>query len=458
MSASEIDFLLHIAQFQDETALVCGIDYQSICKSLNISVSNYYKIINSLVAKRFITAMPDYNNWSFRILNNTALETQSHYLNLNIEFLHTENFINLKRNEKIIVLNLIKLTGFKQKEMCVTFEKLKEWTGAKLQVIRHYVKHLANLFKGYFRVERMKIFFGSLSDPSVFQDLFKRRPIQEKLVEKKQNLIFWNKKYKLNPTIEAIEDTAKLFLQYGNSIPDGVDKDNFILQQVLDCIKNKGEMIPAYINTLISSKIKELLNQKTSKKEPVPSGYESMFIPYSYCYNKEKLEQKLNSIFEKISDEPLNKILEITKNNLMFMLNSTEKLLKIKGSNISFRQVFDLIVSIAGSQKPDADPEEKFARFIHEYAEDVARNLSKVQINDNPEGYLRSWLYDSMTRKAAQAFLSESAASVAAPPEQTTKPMKKNKFQNFEGSDYDFDKLKEMEEAYIENKLHNQNN
>ena len=54
LSRAEMDFILHISHYQDDTGCVSGIYYRDICEALQISYQTFYDVLRSLQAKEII--------------------------------------------------------------------------------------------------------------------------------------------------------------------------------------------------------------------------------------------------------------------------------------------------------------------------------------------------------------------------------------------------------------------
>lgn len=55
ISKSELAFILHIAQYQDDYGIVHSVYYKDICAAINISIQKFYDILNSLTEKNLIS-------------------------------------------------------------------------------------------------------------------------------------------------------------------------------------------------------------------------------------------------------------------------------------------------------------------------------------------------------------------------------------------------------------------
>ena len=53
LTSNEIDFILHIAMYQDETGRVISVYYKDICAAISVSNQGFYNILNYLYMQRF---------------------------------------------------------------------------------------------------------------------------------------------------------------------------------------------------------------------------------------------------------------------------------------------------------------------------------------------------------------------------------------------------------------------
>ena len=56
LSSREIDFILYIARYQNDSGIVSSVYYKDVCSAIHISIQKFYDIIESLQAKDLIHA------------------------------------------------------------------------------------------------------------------------------------------------------------------------------------------------------------------------------------------------------------------------------------------------------------------------------------------------------------------------------------------------------------------
>ena len=107
LSSREIDFILYIARFQNDSGTVQSVYYKDVCETIHISIQKYYDIIESLTAKQLIRwekENPD--DIIVHMIGNdfTSKDFTQGYLNVaGKDFLSTK-FHNLKAGSKLLFL------------------------------------------------------------------------------------------------------------------------------------------------------------------------------------------------------------------------------------------------------------------------------------------------------------------------------------------------------------------
>jgi len=158
-TGKDIDLAIHLAQFQDDDGLVCGIHYKNITSKLGISYSSFYKSLNRLESYGIINI--DWRNdtkghgwgwWSVKFVNNDYSSKSYNakpYLNVNHEVLHRQEFYNLSLSEKKIVLRVMRIMNYrtKSKERGITLrlDTLMRWTGKSRRSVVRMISNLSVL-------------------------------------------------------------------------------------------------------------------------------------------------------------------------------------------------------------------------------------------------------------------------------------------------------------------------
>ena len=163
LSRKELDFLLYIVRFQDETGKVEGVYYKDVCWHTGMCKQTFYNILSSLSQKgiiRFERICSEENqDYNILILDNDFSYLESYregYVSLNRKLFRRLAWRQLKAREKYMLLDLMRYTCTGQKRFTVTrkdfFERYTDSFQSSCQVIRTYLPHLKKLFS--FRFSR----------------------------------------------------------------------------------------------------------------------------------------------------------------------------------------------------------------------------------------------------------------------------------------------------------------
>lgn len=244
-TAKEIDFILEVAQYQDDHGTIKGIKYNDMMQNINISVSTYFKLLYDLEQKEIIKINyhnEEYSFWEFTIIDNdfTDKNYKKGYLNINNDFLHSTEFKKLKRAEKVIVLNLFKI-AHNRHYIKITIQTLMKWTNCKIQSIRQYIKSLSK-------------FFNTSKDNNLFtfevNSYFFRKVGTEKDIRNCHLIDFIVKKNRASKEPNATKEVANLFNQYSKLDPA------IIFEIISKSIKQIGILNVKYIHKYLSNHLK----------------------------------------------------------------------------------------------------------------------------------------------------------------------------------------------------------
>lgn len=153
VSSAEIDFLLYIAQFQDEYGTVQSVYYKDVCEAVGISIQKFYDILSSLTDKGLI----DYKKIHRADLIVTLVgndmtdkaEFNRGYLKVVSKKFDCDKFRALKAGSKLLYLYMQRFS--KGKHMLVhnfytEFCQLFQVTRKSMQIYLHELKMNCYLF------------------------------------------------------------------------------------------------------------------------------------------------------------------------------------------------------------------------------------------------------------------------------------------------------------------------
>ncbi len=242
-TGKEIDFILDIAQYQDEQGNIKGIDYKTICKNINICKSTFFKFLLELQKKEIIEINyleQEYSFWDVKIIDNDFSDEESYkegYLNINNDFLHSKEFLKLTKGEKIIVLNLFKI-AHNRHSIKITINTLLKWTERCQQSIKKYIQVLSK----YFNIERKNNLFIFNINAHFF-----RKSDSEKDIRNKHIINYLLKKTKTSEEPGATKEVSKLFNQYSKIDP------NIIFDIIEKSLKSIGILNVKYVHKYLSN-------------------------------------------------------------------------------------------------------------------------------------------------------------------------------------------------------------
>lgn len=215
-TSKEIDFMLYVIQFQDEYGTIKGINYIDVCQSINITPTTFYDVLKGLETKDIITV--DYNNTDYSFFTVTINENdfssasnyKDGYLNVNYNLLHSTDFQQLTRGEKVIILNLYKISNSRY-EIKATIDTLCRWTSYKKQAVVRYLKRLSKMLT--LKRENNTITF-------IANNYFYEKGSTEKNILNTHLVKYLTKKNRASTDDENIKDVVNLFNQYSYVVPD----------------------------------------------------------------------------------------------------------------------------------------------------------------------------------------------------------------------------------------------
>ena len=123
MTSAEVNFIIYISHFQDDTGKVVGIHYKDICNAIDVSYQTFYDVVKNLEKKNIIKTdrtLRDYpGEWTIQILNNDFTgyfdqEKKESYISTGHDIFYKKAFLQLKAKEKLLAMHLIKIAGANQ--------------------------------------------------------------------------------------------------------------------------------------------------------------------------------------------------------------------------------------------------------------------------------------------------------------------------------------------------------
>ena len=145
LTSKEIDFILYIANYQDDSGKVMSVYYKDICEQINISIQKFYDILNSLSEKGIITyKKEEYADVSVIINDNdfTGKDFKKGYLKVAKTNFQDEKFTSLKAGSKLLYLYMQRFTAGKHSFVAKFYSDFCKLLGVKKKTVQAYIHEL----------------------------------------------------------------------------------------------------------------------------------------------------------------------------------------------------------------------------------------------------------------------------------------------------------------------------
>lgn len=247
ITSCQIDMLLWLSRKQDVFGRIFDIKYYEACADLNISHQEFYNSIDGLVCLRLIRVINRTNKygWDIEILNNMNLKGESdekRYLNTNRTFLYDRKFMDIKANEKKLILKVL-LEKKDSSRFFLYTKTISDWLGIdNRQLIKSYMKTLNDFFNVDYSKNRelFTIQNGQVNTSyDIESEFFHHYSHKIKALGRKQKVNVSDNK--------VIQDIITLLHQYKAKV-----NIHILLTIILRTFEKYHEAIPKLINKSIS--------------------------------------------------------------------------------------------------------------------------------------------------------------------------------------------------------------
>lgn len=154
LTSKEIDFLIFISRFQDDTGRVCGVHYRELCEEMHMSYQTFYNVKESLEEKNFIRSIKtDRIDHDIIILNNRNEDCiENGYINTNHHMLFCEEFYRMKAGAKLLAMQLMKITYAGKGYFAIGVRKFYDGYPARFGVSRRVMRSWLMSLKLFFSI------------------------------------------------------------------------------------------------------------------------------------------------------------------------------------------------------------------------------------------------------------------------------------------------------------------
>lgn len=159
LTSKEIDFILHIAMYQDDAGRVISVYYKDICTSIGVSTQGFYNILNSLKEKKMI----DYEKIHRADIQVTLLgndfsnkEFEQGYLKVAASDFGSKKFRELKAGAKLLYLYMQRFTSGKHMLVQNFYNEFSKLFGIGKKCLQTWLTDLKKKYLLFTSVKRNK--------------------------------------------------------------------------------------------------------------------------------------------------------------------------------------------------------------------------------------------------------------------------------------------------------------
>lgn len=153
LTSKEVNFILYVAQYQNEFGEVQGVYYKDICEHINISYQGFYDCLSSLKEKNIITCEKNsYYDWDITILDNSFVGKENYgrgYISVHYAMLQDKKFLKLRAKAKLMALWLLREWLIcRKKSGSDSYQLLKETFLGKFKELLNIGPRMARAYMG----------------------------------------------------------------------------------------------------------------------------------------------------------------------------------------------------------------------------------------------------------------------------------------------------------------------
>lgn len=145
ISKSEVAFILHIAQYQDDYGTIHSVYYKDICEAIEISIQKFYDILDSLAGKNLIFyEKVNVADVRVRLLHNDFSDNDfsGGYINVAEKDFRSDAFISLKAGAQLLYLYSQRFTNGKHMLLNNFYEEFCQKFHVKRKTLQIYIQEL----------------------------------------------------------------------------------------------------------------------------------------------------------------------------------------------------------------------------------------------------------------------------------------------------------------------------
>lgn len=159
LTSKEIDFILHIAMYQDDTGCVISVYYKDICTSIGVSNQGFYNILNSLRDKNMISYEKKHRaDIQVTLLGNdfSNRNFEKGYLKVAETDFGAKKFQELKAGAKLLYLYMQRFTSGKHMLVQNFYEEFSKIFSVGKKCLQTWLTDLKKKFLLFTSIKRNK--------------------------------------------------------------------------------------------------------------------------------------------------------------------------------------------------------------------------------------------------------------------------------------------------------------
>lgn len=216
LPSKEIDFLLYVSRFQDDSGQVPGVHYRAASKTMGMSFQSFYDVKNALVKKKFIKSEKnDRIDHDIMICGNyfqDETDLQAGYINTNQQMFLDPDFYKMKAGSKLLAMFLLKCSRAGNGTFIIGTEKFyRDYTNlfhVSVRVLRHYLKEVRKFFS--IGIKDKKYYMSPL------KKAYAKSGQTEIMNQTRHHVEVVCRRNRIRPQKEELQDVCGLIRQYAS--------------------------------------------------------------------------------------------------------------------------------------------------------------------------------------------------------------------------------------------------
>lgn len=255
LSSKEIDFVLYVAAFQDDTGRIESVYYKDVCSAINVSIQKFYDILNSLSEKGMISYEKIHRaDVCVKILDNDFSDVayREGYLKVIGTDFQNDKFQSLKAGSKLLYLYMQRFVSGKHMLVKNFYDEYCRLFSVKSKSLQRYLRELK---KNYF------LFISK-----------KRNKALNYEMTMKNSTVLLNKKTHMVPTERDcyLENIKRLVHRnFGKYLPEGREGERILWNIALLAGTKRAEKYKNFISLLVSA-IRDSIHKQRSEGKDTP--------------------------------------------------------------------------------------------------------------------------------------------------------------------------------------------